>query len=80
MQSLLESRDGRTPDLDALRIVAAAAVVTLHCTEYALTVASRALYRHIETPFRHFLYAMFDRRTEAGLAARAAAAQGSGSR
>ena len=45
-----------------------------------LTVASRASYRYVETPMRHFLYAMFDRRTEARLALRAAAAQGSESR
>ena len=45
-----------------------------------LIVASRASYRYVETPMRHFLYAMFDRRTEARLALRAAAAQGSESR
>jgi peptidoglycan/LPS O-acetylase OafA/YrhL len=45
-----------------------------------LAAASGASYRYVETPIRHFLYAMFDRRTEARLALRAAAAQGSESR
>jgi peptidoglycan/LPS O-acetylase OafA/YrhL len=44
-----------------------------------LAVASRVSYRYVETPIRHFLYAMFDRRSEARLALRAAA-QGSESR
>jgi peptidoglycan/LPS O-acetylase OafA/YrhL len=42
-----------------------------------LAVASSASYRYVETPIRHFLYALFDRRTEARLALRATAPQGS---
>jgi peptidoglycan/LPS O-acetylase OafA/YrhL len=41
-----------------------------------LAVASRASYRYVETPIRHVLYAMFDRRSEARLALRAAAQGG----
>jgi peptidoglycan/LPS O-acetylase OafA/YrhL len=42
-----------------------------------LAVASNASYRYVETPIRHFLYALFDRRSDARLALRAAAPQGS---
>jgi peptidoglycan/LPS O-acetylase OafA/YrhL len=45
-----------------------------------LAVASSASYRYVETPIRHLLYALFDRRAEARLALRAAATQGSESR
>jgi len=42
-----------------------------------LAIASKASYRYVETPIRHLLYALFDRRAEARLALRAAAPQGS---
>jgi peptidoglycan/LPS O-acetylase OafA/YrhL len=42
-----------------------------------LAIASSASYRYVETPIRHLLYALFDRRAEARLALRAAATQGS---
>ena len=45
-----------------------------------LAIASSASYRYVETPIRHLLYALFDRRAEARLALRAAAPQGSESR
>jgi peptidoglycan/LPS O-acetylase OafA/YrhL len=49
MQSPLESRDGRTPHLDALRIVAAAAVVVLHYAEYAKdNAAASFVFAHVQ--------------------------------
>jgi len=41
-----------------------------------LTVASVLSFRYIETPIRHYLYALYDRRTEARPGLRTAAAGG----
>ena len=45
-----------------------------------LAIVSNASYRYVETPIRHVLYALFDRRADARLALRATAPQGSESR
>ena len=49
MQSPFDSRDGSTPHLDALRIVAAAAVVALHYAEYAKdNAAAHFVFAHVQ--------------------------------